>query len=126
MMAILDSYTWAIIGAGFFGLLLFWFDYRSRHGAGYIFQLLGFLSPAILLLVVGLIVPTIQTTIASFMNSRGTEFVGLENFIWIFTQPQGVRTVLNTVVWVLVARLFQRLPGSPTRSSLTNRAGKNS
>ncbi len=111
MMAILDSYTWAIIGAGFFGLLLFWFDYRSRHGAGYIFQLLGFLSPAILLLVVGLIVPTIQTTIASFMNSRGTEFVGLENFIWIFTQPQGVRTVLNTVVWVLVAPAVSTIAG---------------
>lgn len=111
MMAILDSYTWAIIGAGFFGLLLFWFDYRSRHGAGYIFQLLGFLSPAILLLVVGLIVPTIQTTIASFMNSRGTEFVGLENFIWIFTQPQGVRTVLNTVIWVLVAPAVSTIAG---------------
>lgn len=111
MMAILDSYTWAIIGAGFFGLLLFWFDYRSRHGAGYIFQLLGFLSPAILLLVVGLIVPTIQTMIASFMNSRGTEFVGLENFIWIFTQPQGVRTVLNTVVWVLVAPAVSTIAG---------------
>lgn len=111
MMAILDSYTWAIIGAGFLGLLLFWFDYRSRHGAGYIFQLLGFLSPAILLLVVGLIVPTIQTTIASFMNSRGTEFVGLENFIWIFTQPQGVRTVLNTVIWVLVAPAVSTIAG---------------
>jgi alpha-glucoside transport system permease protein len=36
------------------------------------------------------------------MNSRGTRFVGLENFIWIFTQDTGIRTVLNTFVWVLI------------------------
>ena len=111
MMAVLDSYTWAIIGAGFLGLLLFWLDYRSRNGAGYLFQLVGFLSPALILLVVGLIVPAIQTTVASFMNSRGTEFVGLENFMWIFTQPQGVRTVLNTLVWVLVAPAVSTIAG---------------
>lgn len=111
MMLALDSYTWAIIGAGILGLVLFWFDYRSRDGAGYIFQLIGFLSPAIVLLIAGLIVPTIQTTVQSFMNSRGTEFVGLENFIWIFTQPQGIQTVLNTVVWVLVAPAVSTIAG---------------
>ena len=103
MVAILDSYTWAIVAAGFLGLLLFWLDYRSRHGAGYLFALVGFLSPALLLLAAGLVIPTIQTTVQSFMNSRGTEFVGLENFTWIFTQPAGIRTVLNTVLWVLIA-----------------------
>ncbi|WP_411734505.1 carbohydrate ABC transporter permease [Paeniglutamicibacter sp.] len=111
MVAILDSYTWAIIAAGFLGLLLFWLDLRSRHGAGYVFALVGFLSPALLLLAAGLIVPTIQTTIASFMNSRGTEFVGLENFTWIFTQPSGVRTVLNTVMWVLIAPAVSTIAG---------------
>lgn len=111
MVAILDSYTWAIIAAGFLGLLLFWFDLRSRHGTGYLFALFGFLSPALILLAVGLVIPTIQTTIASFMNSRGTEFVGLENFAWIFTQPAGIRTVLNTVLWVLIAPAVSTIAG---------------
>ncbi|RAX48408.1 sugar ABC transporter permease [Arthrobacter sp. AQ5-05] len=111
MVAILDSYTWAIVAAGFLGLLLFWLDYRSRSGAGYIFALVGFLSPALLLLAAGLVIPTIQTTVQSFMNSRGTEFVGLENFIWIFTQPAGIRTVLNTVLWVLIAPAVSTLAG---------------
>lgn len=111
MVAVLDSYTWAIVAAGFLGLLLFWLDYRSRHGAGYIFALVGFLSPALLLLAAGLVIPTIQTTVQSFMNSRGTEFVGLENFIWIFTQPAGIRTVLNTVLWVLIAPAVSTIAG---------------
>lgn len=107
----LQSYTWAIIAAGALGLLFFWLDYRSRAGAGYLFQLFGFLSPAILLLIVGLVVPTIQTFFQAFMNSRGTAFIGLDNFVWIFTQPQGIRTVLNTIVWVLIAPTVSTIAG---------------
>lgn len=107
----LQSYTWAIIAAGALGLLFFWLDYRSRAGAGYLFQLFGFLSPAILLLIIGLVVPTIQTFFQAFMNSRGTAFIGLDNFVWIFTQPQGIRTVLNTIVWVLIAPTVSTIAG---------------
>ena len=98
----LGSVYWAAGAAAVFGGLFFLLDYRSKQGAGYLFQLVGFMSPAIFLLAIGLIYPTIQTTIQAFMNSRGTRFVGLENFIWIFTQDTGIRTVLNTVVWVLI------------------------
>jgi alpha-glucoside transport system permease protein len=59
--------------------------------------------PAFLLLVIGLILPSIQTVGASFMNSSGERFVGFDNFIWVFTQPAAIRTVLNTIVWVLIA-----------------------
>ncbi|PRY65974.1 carbohydrate ABC transporter membrane protein 1 (CUT1 family) [Glaciihabitans tibetensis] len=99
----LGSVIWAAIVAGALGLLFFWLDFRSRQGAGYLFQLVGFLAPALALLAIGLIYPSIQTTVQAFMNSRGNRFVGLENFVWIFTQDTGIRTVLNTIVWVLIA-----------------------
>jgi alpha-glucoside transport system permease protein len=98
----LGSVWWAAVGAAIIGGVFFLMDFRSREGAGYLFQLVGFLSPAIVLLAVGLIYPSIQTTIQAFMNSRGNRFVGLDNFIWIFTQDTGIRTVLNTIVWVLI------------------------
>jgi alpha-glucoside transport system permease protein len=63
------------------------------------------------LLIVGLVVPTIQTFFQAFMNSRGTAFIGLDNFVWIFTQPQGIRTVLNTIVWVLIAPTVSTIAG---------------
>ncbi len=50
----------------------------------------------------GLVLPSVQTIGSSFMNKAGTQFVGLENFIWIFTQPQGIRTVVNTIIWVVI------------------------
>ncbi|RWZ53195.1 sugar ABC transporter permease [Labedella phragmitis] len=111
ILAALESYTIAIIAAGVLGLLFFWLDYRSSAGAGYLFQLFGFLAPAIVLLAIGLVVPTIQTTIQAFQNARGDGFVGLDNFIWIFTQPQAIRTVLNTIVWVLIAPVVSTIAG---------------
>ena len=96
----LGSVAWAAIVAAVIGGLFFILDYRSREGGGYLFQLIGFLAPAILLLTIGLIYPSIKTMIDSFYSGRGT-FVGFNNFIWLFTQPSAVRTVINTIIWVL-------------------------
>lgn len=99
----LGSVWWAAAVAAVLGGVFFLLDYRAKQGAGYLFQLVGFLSPAVVLLAIGLIYPSIVTTGQAFMNSRGTRFVGLENFIWIFTQETGIRTVINTILWVLIA-----------------------
>lgn len=111
LLLFLQSYWWAIIGAGVLGALFFWLDMRSRQGAGSLFTIVAFLTPALLLVAVGLVVPTVQTFGQSFLNSSGNAFVGLDNFIWVFTQPQGVRTVLNTIVWVLVAPAVSTIAG---------------
>jgi len=107
----LGSVWWAAAVAAVLGGLFFWLDFRSRQGAGYMFQLVGFLAPAIVLLAIGLIYPSIATIIQSFMNSRGNRFVGLENFIWIFATPKGISTVANTIVWVLVAPIVSTAIG---------------
>lgn len=108
---LLQSYQWAIIAAAFVGLGFFFLDMRARKGAGSLFQLVAFLAPAILLLVVGLIVPAVQTTGQAFFNRTGDTFVGLENFVWIFTQPQGVRVVVNTIVWVVITPIVSTVAG---------------
>ncbi len=98
----LGSVWWAAAAAAVLGGLFFILDYRSKTGAGYLFQLIGFLSPAIALLAIGLIYPSVSTFIAAFFDNRGRGFVGLQNFVWIFTQQTGITTVLNTIVWVLL------------------------
>jgi alpha-glucoside transport system permease protein len=108
---VLQSYQWAIAAAAVLGLVFFFIDKRAKGGEGSLFQLFGFMTPAILLLIVGLIVPTIQTMFQAFMNSRGTEFVGWDNFAWIFSQPQNVRVIVNTIVWVLIAPLVSTVAG---------------
>ena len=110
LVFILGTYTWAAIVAIVLGALLFWLDHRSREGAGYLIGLIGFLAPALVLVIIGLIVPSIQTTGQAFTNKAG-DFVGLENFIWIFTQPSGIRTVLNTIIWVVVTPILSTIAG---------------
>ncbi|MFZ4892825.1 carbohydrate ABC transporter permease [Plantibacter sp. Mn2098] len=98
----LGSFLWAAVVAAVLGAVLFILDYRSKKGAGYLVQLVGFLAPAFILLLIGLVLPTISTTIAAFMSASGKNFVGLNNFIWLFTQPSAIRTVVNTIIWVLL------------------------
>jgi alpha-glucoside transport system permease protein len=97
--------------AAVLGGLFFLLDYRSKQGAGYLFQLVGFLAPAVILLAIGLIYPTIGTTIQAFQDNRSRGFVGLDNFVWIFTQPYGIRVVVNTIVWVLVVPALSTIFG---------------
>jgi alpha-glucoside transport system permease protein len=61
---------------------------------------LGFLAPAAILLVIGLVIPAIRTFVFSFLNADSSKFVGLENYKWIFTQEDTRRVLLNTALWV--------------------------
>ena len=108
---LLQSYQWAIAVAGVLGVAFFFLDRRAKGGAGSYFQLIGFLAPALILVMVGLIVPMIQTTFQSFMNSSSTKFVGLQNYEWIFTQPQNLRIIVNTIIWVLIAPIVSTVAG---------------
>lgn len=111
VMWFFGSWYWAMGVAVAVGALFFLLDYRSRDGAGYLIQLVAFMAPAILLLLVGLILPSIQTVYASFWNSSGQTFVGLNNYLWIFTQSDGITAVVNTIVWVLIVPVVSTLVG---------------
>lgn len=72
---------------------------------------MGFLAPAALLLIIGLVIPAIRTFIFSFLNADSQEFVGLENYEWMFTQPETRRVLLNTALWVILVPTLSTLVG---------------
>ena len=85
------------------GALLFFADFRSRQGAGYLFQLILFMTPAALMLLLGLIYPAVSTFFKSFFDKKGDTFVGLENYVWVFTNSAGWVSVVNTLIWAVLA-----------------------
>jgi len=93
------------------GPLLFFADFRARQGAGYLFQLVLFMAPAAIMLLLGLIYPAISTIFKSFFDKTGDEFVGLENYIWVFTNPVGTSSVINTIIWALLAPVISVVIG---------------
>ncbi|MDG4815075.1 MULTISPECIES: sugar ABC transporter permease [unclassified Micromonospora] len=64
-----------------------------------------FLLPAVLLLMIGLVVPAIRTTLLSFMDGGSRNWVGLRNYTWMFSDDSIVRVLINTLVWVLLVPL---------------------
>jgi ABC-type sugar transport system permease subunit len=72
--------------------------------------MLVFLMPAALLLTVGLVYPAIRTTLLAFTDKTGT-FNGVDNFVWMFTQPEALITLGNTVVWVILVPLLSTAIG---------------
>ncbi|WP_406105538.1 carbohydrate ABC transporter permease [Micromonospora globbae] len=76
-----------------------------RRGQREGFLALFFLLPTLLLLVVGLVVPAIRTTLLSFMDKDSDQWVGLQNYGWMFSDGSIVRVLVNTLVWVLLVPL---------------------
>ncbi len=91
------------------GLILFFIDRAPKRGRD-VLQLLAFLLPALILLGIGLVYPAIRTAIAAFANSAG-EFVGFDNFVWMFTQPEALLTLRNTVIWVILVPTISTIIG---------------
>lgn len=109
-LLLLGSVWWAIAVAVVVGGLFFLLDYRSRQGSGYLFALVGFLAPAILLLLVGLVYPVFATIWGSLLSNRGA-FIGFDNYVWIFTQPANWVVIRNTIIWVLVVPVLSTAIG---------------
>ena len=59
------------------------------------------LLPTLLLLVVFLIYPVLNTLVLSLMNANSTGFVGFENFAYIFTDTAILVVLKNNVLWLV-------------------------
>lgn len=71
---------------------------------------IGFLAPAAILLIVGMIWPALQTTLLAFTDRDGL-FNGIDNFIWMFTEPTALVTLRNTVLWVILVPTLATIIG---------------
>lgn len=61
-----------------------------------------FVGPALALLGWFLVVPTLRTLYTSFFDAKTVHFVGLNNYIYAFTDSSMLRSFLNNVLWIVV------------------------
>jgi len=69
-------------------VLIFVLSERTKEKTQNRLKYFVFLGPALLLLIIGLIYPAIRTLYLSFFDARSENFIGLQNYIWAFTQPE--------------------------------------
>ncbi|MGZ5212209.1 MAG: carbohydrate ABC transporter permease [Actinomycetota bacterium] len=75
-----------------------WLPTRFREGV----RPYVFVGPALVILSVFLVYPVFNTILISFKDSRGQNFVGLENFKFVFTDPSMLRSIRNTLGWMVL------------------------
>jgi alpha-glucoside transport system permease protein len=64
-----------------------------------------FVGPALVILTLFLVYPVVNTIILSFGSRRGDEFVGLDNYEFVFTDDSMLRSIRNTAGWIIVVPL---------------------
>jgi alpha-glucoside transport system permease protein len=65
-----------------------------------------FVGPAILMLVWALALPTIRTVIYSFFDESSTNFIGLKNFLGVFSDPNMLIVFRNNLLWMIFGTSF--------------------
>jgi alpha-glucoside transport system permease protein len=82
------------------GAILFAVD-RPRRVPNWVVAA-GFLGPTLVLLLVGLVYPALDTIRGSFFDRDGSSFVGLDNYVTVFTESNFQIILRNTVLWVVL------------------------
>jgi len=71
----------------------------------------GYLGPALALITFGLLSPGLMTIRNSFMDKSATGFVGLDNYVRIFTDQVFITVLVNTALWVVLVPLISTALG---------------
>jgi alpha-glucoside transport system permease protein len=67
---------------------------------------IAFTAPALLLLLVGLLYPAGRTALQSVLDASSASFVGFDNYVRIFTQPDLLIVLRNTLLWVVITPIL--------------------
>ena len=102
---------------GFVALLalLFWVAGRVRGRFEKPVATLLLLGPAVILLMIGLVIPAIRTIFLSFRGQYvvgpDVKYVGLANYTWAFTDPHTIHTLIRTAEWLVIVPLASSVFG---------------
>jgi alpha-glucoside transport system permease protein len=65
-----------------------------------------FVGPALVILGVFLVYPVINTIMIAFKDAQGVNFVGLDNFRFLFTDANMLTAIRNTFGWIILVTIF--------------------
>ncbi|MEN9710178.1 MAG: hypothetical protein RL441_170 [Actinomycetota bacterium] len=107
-------------------LFIYWgLDYMVRllpDGLQERIRHITYLLPAAVLLIAVLVYPLIQTFLYSFMNSSGKEWVGIENYVELITDPTFIDILINNFLWIAIVPAATVVIGLVV-ATLTNQVG---
>jgi alpha-glucoside transport system permease protein len=85
----------------------------------------AFVGPAVVLLAIFLLYPTVNTIVLSFQDAAGESWVGFENYVRVFTDTSLLAALRNSLGWVVVVPLFSVVIGLAF-AAMADRLGRRS
>lgn len=102
VVQILVAIVWGVGGVALLYWIVNYFVEKLSPKWTHRLQPLIFVGPAILIMGWFLAIPALRTFVASFRNDIGTEWVGIKNYIFAFTDPIMLETFRNNLLWMIV------------------------
>jgi len=97
---------WGVGGVALLYTVLNWLVEQLPRKVSRVLQPLIFIGPAVLLMGWFLAVPVFRSLMTSFKDSLGQKNVGLENYIFAFTDTRMLETFRNNLLWLVFGTSF--------------------
>jgi len=106
IVLVLVAIIWGVGGVALLYFVSNWLVERLPKLWSRRLQPFVFVGPAIAIMGWFLALPVLRTLIASFRNNLGSEWVGMDNYIFAFTDPRMLETFRNNLLWLVFGTSF--------------------
>ena len=106
IVQVLVAIVWGVGGVALLYLVANWLVLKLPIAWAKRLQPFVFVGPAIAIMAWFLAIPVIRSLWSSFRNALGTEWVGLDNYVFAFTDPRMLETFRNNLLWLVFGTTF--------------------
>ena len=106
IVQVLVAIVWGVGGVALLYLVANWLVLKLPKAWAKRLQPFVFVGPAIAIMAWFLAIPVIRSLWSSFRNALGTEWIGLDNYVFAFTDPRMLETFRNNLLWLVFGTTF--------------------
>jgi len=106
ILQVIVAIVWGVGGVALLYLVTNWLVMKLPPKAARTLQPFVFVGPAVAIMAWFLAIPVVRSLIASFRNALGTEWIGLDNYVYAFTNPRMLETFRNNALWMVFGTSF--------------------
>lgn len=106
IVLVVVAIIWGVGGVALLFLVANWLVQKLPRPWSTRIQPFVFVGPAVAIMGWFLAFPVVRSLIASFRNNLGTQWVGLKNYIFAFTDPRMLETFKNNLLWLVIGTGF--------------------
>ena len=106
IVQVLVAIVWGVGGVALLYVVTNWLVMKLPKKIAKTLQPFVFVGPAVVIMGWFLAVPVVRSLVASFRNYLGTQWVGLENYKFAFTDPRMLETFRNNLLWLVFGTFF--------------------